>query len=156
MTVLRRHLADDLKAAVKADDTCRAATLRLIIATLEDRDAAARGRGDEAEIDDAAVLDMLAGMVRQRRDSIVAYRADGRDDLAAREAEEIGHIERYMPTPLDAAEVAQAVAEVIAETGARSLKDVGRAMAVLKRRYTGRMDFAAASHLVRDRLAGGV
>ena len=155
MTALRRRFADDLKTAVKARDSCRAATLRLILATLEDRDAAARSQGGEAGLGDEAILDMLATMVNQRRESIAAYRSGGRFDLAAREAEEIGQIEAYMPRPLNESETARAIAEAIAETDAGSLKDMGRAMAALKNRYAGRMDFAAASRTVRTRLAGG-
>lgn len=162
MTPLRRRFSDDLKAAEKAEDACRAETLRLILATLADRDAqgAARGGGDGGErigagADDAGILDMLATMVRRRRDSIAEYERRGRRDLAAREAEEIAHIERYMPRPLDNAEIGRAVAAAIAESRAASLRDAGRAMAALKARYAGRMDFAAASRMVKTRLAGG-
>ena len=162
MTPLRRRFSDDLKAAETADDACRAETLRLILATLADRDAqgAARGGEDRGErigagADDAGILGMLATMVRRRRDSIAEYERRGRRDLAAREAEEIAHIERYMPRPLDNAEIGLAVAAAIAESRAASLRDAGRAMAALKARYAGRMDFAAASRMVKTRLAGG-
>ena len=166
MTVLRTNLAGDLKravetaesgntAAARADAAVRAATLRLILAALDDRDAAARDAGAEEEIGDAEILDMLSGMVRQRRDSEAIYRREGSDGLAAREAAEIRHIERYLPQPLDESETARAIAEAIADSGARSLKDAGRAMAALKKRHAGRMDFAAASRLVKRRLAGG-
>ena len=151
MTPLRRRFADDLETAEKAGEACRVATLRLILATLADRDA----RGVDAEIGDAGILDMLARMVRQRRDSVAEYERRGRRDLAAREAEEIAHIERYMPRPLDEAEIGRAVADAIAESRAASLRDAGRAMAALKARYAGRMDFAAASRMVKTRLAGG-
>lgn len=166
MTALRAQLAADLKDALekaengkteaeRADSAVRAATLRLILAALEDRDAAAREAGAEDDVADPEILDMLSGMVRQRRDSEAIYRREGRDDLAAREAVEIRHIERHLPQPLDESETARAIAEAIADSGARSLKDAGRAMAALKQRYAGRMDFAAASRLVKRRLAGG-
>ncbi len=155
MTTLRRRFADDIKAATEARDNCRVATLRLVLATLKDRDTAARGNGGDGEIGDAEILDMLARMVRQRCDSVADYRADGRPDLAAREAEEIGHLEHYLPRRLDESETMRAIAEAIAETGAESLKDIGRAMTALKRRYAGRMDFAAANRLMKIRLAGG-
>ena len=155
MTALRKRFSDDLKTAMKARDSCRVATLRLILATLKDRDIAARERGIEDGIGDAETLDMLARMVRQRRESAAAYRAGGRPELAAREEEEIGHIEGYMPRPLDESETDRAIAEAIADAGAESLRDMGRAMAALKARYAGRMDFAAASRAVKARLAGG-
>ena len=165
MTPLRRRFSDDLKAAEKAGDACRAETLRLILATLADRDAQGAARDGEdreepearigAATDDAGILDMLATMVRRRRDSVAEYERRGRRDLAAREAEEIAHIERYMPRPLDNAEIGRAVADAIAESRAASLRDAGRAMAALKARYAGRMDFAAASRMVKTRLAGG-
>ena len=153
MSGLRRRFSDDLRSAVNGGDSCRAATLRLILATLDDRDGAARDAGEEEGLGDAAILDMLAWMVRQRRDSAAVYRARGRRDLAAREAEEIGCIEAYLPPPLDESETDRAIAEAIAESGAGSLKDMGRAMAALKARYAGRMDFSAASRAVRTRLA---
>ena len=155
MTILRRRFSDDLRAAEKAEEPCRAATLRLILAALENRDGAARDAGREGGIGDEAIREMLARMVAQRRESIVTYRRGGRADLAAREAEEIGHIQRYLPRQLDDSETDRAVSEAIAETDAGSLRDTGRTMAALKRRYAGRMDFAAASQMVRSRLAGG-
>ena len=152
--MLRTRFADDLKSAMKAQDTCRVATLRLILATLKDRDIAARGERGENSIDDEQILEMLAKMVRQRRESGALYEQSGRADLASREAEEIGIIEEYMPTPLDDAETEAAVRAVLVEVEARTIKDMGRAMAALKAAYAGRMDFAKASALVRQVLAG--
>lgn len=154
MSELRVQFSADLKEAMKAKDECRVATLRLILATLKDRDIAVRAEGNDEGIDDDLILDMLAKMVRQRRDSVEIYRQGGRDDLAEQEAEEIAVIEAYMPKPLDEAETATAVADALAEVGASSLKDVGRVMAALKERYPGRMDFARASALAKQRLAG--
>lgn len=161
MIALRKRFAADLEEALeraasgktgaaRAAAAASAAALRLILAALDDRDA-----GTEEGVGDPEILDMLAGMVSQRRDSAAIYRRDGRDDLAAREAAEIDCIESYLPAPLDESETARAIAEAIADSGARSLKDAGRAMAVLRKRHAGRMDFAAASRLVKRRLAGG-
>lgn len=166
MIALRKRFAVDLKGALeqaasgkskaaRADAAARAAALRLILAALEDRDAAARGAGAEDGVGDPEILHMLSGMVSQRRDSAAIYRREGRDDLAAREAAEIDCIGTYLPAPLDESETARAIAEAIADSGARSLKDAGRAMAALRKRHAGRMDFAAASRLVKRRLAGG-
>jgi uncharacterized protein YqeY len=154
MTMLRPRFAEDLKAAMKAQDKLRMATLRLIVATLKDRDIAARDEGNEEGIGEDRILDMLAKMIRQRRESIDLYEQAGREDLARQEADEIAVIEGYMPKPLDEAETAEAVRETIAEVGATSVKDMGRTMAALKANYAGRMDFAKASALAREALAG--
>jgi uncharacterized protein YqeY len=153
--MFRTRFADDLKSAMKAQDTCRVATLRLILATLKDRDIAVRGDGEQDSVSDEDILEMLAKMVRQRRESVTLYEQSGRDDLAAREAEEISIIEEYMPTPLDAAETEAAVREALAKVDAKSVKDMGRAMAALKADYAGRMDFGKASGLVKQILTGG-
>ena len=153
--MLRRRFADDLKTAMKARDSCRVATLRLILATLKDRDIAARGEGSDDGIGDDQLLDMLVKMVRQRRESVTIYEDAGRSELAAREAEEIAIIEDYMPTPLDEAETEAAVRAVIDELGATSIKDMGRTMAALKKNYAGRMDTARAGGLVKTILIGG-
>ena len=153
MTELRSRFANDLKTAMKAKDRCRTATLRLILATLKDRDIAARGDGVEGGIDKGRILEMLDKMVHQRRESIAFYEQAGRDELARQEAEEIVVIEAYMPKPLDAEETARAVRETIAGLEATSVKDMGRTMAALKASYAGRMDFAKASALVKESLA---
>lgn len=153
--MLRTRFTDDLKSAMKAKDKCRVATLRLVMATLKDRDIAARGDGGNDGIGDDQILDMLGKMVRQRRESVTIYEAAGRTELAEREAEEISVIEDYMPRPLDQAETESAVRDVIAELGATSIKDMGRTMAALKKKYAGRMDTARASGLVKTILTGG-
>ncbi|MDP6952649.1 MAG: GatB/YqeY domain-containing protein [Alphaproteobacteria bacterium] len=155
MTELRARFAGDLKVAMKAKERCRVATLRLIMATLKDRDIAARSDGNEDGIDEGRILEMLDKMVRQRRDSIALYEQAGRDELARQEAEEVSVIEGYMPKALDEAETAAAVQSVVDELEAGSVKDMGRVMASLKSSYAGRMDFAKASALVKETLAGG-
>jgi len=151
---LRTRFADDLKHAMKARDECRTATLRLILATLKDRDIASRGEGRDDGLGEDEVLEMLAKMIRQRRESAKVYDDAGRKDLAEQERSEIAVIESYMPKPLDAAEAEAAVRVVLGEIGATSVKDIGRTMAALKERYAGRMDFAKASAQVRRILAG--
>jgi hypothetical protein len=152
--MLRTRFADDLKSAMKAKEKCRVATLRLILAALKDRDIAARGDGSDG-IGDSEVLEMLAKMVRQRREAVTIYEEAGRTELAAREAEEIAVIEDYTPKPLDDAATEEAVRAVIADVGATTIKDMGRTMAALKEGYAGRMDMAAASGLVKTALTGG-
>ncbi len=138
---------------MKAKDSCKVSTLRLILAAVKDRDVAARTAGQADGIDDDQILELLAKMIRQRRESIRLYEEGGRIDLAEREAEEIKVIESFMPRQLDDDEIAQAVAEAIKEVEATGLKDMGRTMAALKERYAGRMDFAKASALVKKALA---
>ena len=138
---------------MKARDSCKVSTLRLILAAVKDRDVAARATGNADGIDDAQILELLAKMIRQRRESIKLYEEGGRIDLAEREAEEIGVIESFMPRQLDDDEIAAAVEEAIAGVEATGLKDMGRVMAALKERYAGRMDFAKASALVKKSLS---
>ena len=150
--MLRRRLNEALKEAMKSQEQVAVATLRLILAALKDRDIAARGKGTSDGIGDDQILEMLQKMVRQRHDSIEMYEKGGREDLSQREAAEIEVIERFLPKPLDDSETTAAVRSVIDELGAGSIKEMGRVMGELKRRYPGRMDFAKASSLVKDAL----
>ena len=149
---MRERLSDELKAAMKAKDTRVVATVRLILAALKDRDIAARGKGNADGIDESEILQMLQTMVKQRRDSIELYEKGGRLDLAQQEAEEIEIIRRFMPAQMSEEEVAGAVADLVAELEASSLKDMGRTMAALRERYAGQMDFAKASAIVKKQL----
>ena len=151
--MLRARLNDDLKNALKAKDQLAVATLRLILAALKDRDIAARGKGNSDGVKDDDILELLQKMVRQRRDSIEAYRNGGRQDLAEREAAEIEVIKRFLPEELDEAAVQSAIEQTIAELQASSVKDMGKVIGTLKERYAGRMDFGKASQLVKQRLA---
>lgn len=151
--MLRNELNDALKNALRNKDQRCLATIRLILAALKDRDICARGRGNTEGVDDAEILDMLQSMIKQRRDSISMYEQGGRCELAEREQEEIDVIRRFMPEQLGEDDVRGAVTEIIAELEASSLKDMGRVMASLKERYSGRMDFSQASAVVKDNLA---
>jgi uncharacterized protein YqeY len=150
--MLRRQLEDALKHAMKAREPCRVATIRLILAALKDREIAERGKGN-GELDDRAILAMLQTMIRQRRESIELYERGGRVDLAQREAEEIAVIHTFMPPAIEGEDLVSAVRGVVDELNARTIKDMGRTMACLKSKYSGRMDFAKASGLVRELLA---
>lgn len=151
--MLRRQFDDALRTALKARQTCRVATVRLILAALKDRDIAARGRGNGASLSDGEILALLQTMIRQRRESIEQYERGGRVDLAQREAEEIAVIESFLPPALEGDDLASAVRGVVKDIDARTIKDIGRTMACLKEKYAGRMDFAKASGLVREMLA---
>ena len=150
--MLRTRLKDALTSAMKAKDDITVATLRLILAALKDRDIAARSKGNFSGIDDSATLEMLQSMIRQRQESIVLYRAAGRDDLVERESREIEIISEFLPAQLGEEEMLAAIRETISEIGATNLKDMGRTMGMLKERFAGQMDFARASAIVKEQL----
>ncbi|SDE46853.1 GatB/YqeY domain-containing protein [Limimaricola pyoseonensis] len=149
---LRDKINAALRGAMKAKETERLSTLRLINAAIKDRDIAARGEGEDGLVPDDVVLAILAKMVKQRQDSARAYDEAGRIELAEKERAEIAVIEEFLPRPLSEAETKAAVDEAIAETGADSIRDMGKVMAALKARYAGRMDFARIGPMVRERL----
>jgi uncharacterized protein len=151
--MLRERLKKALKEATLAKDTCATATVRLILAALKDRDIAARGKDGASEISDDEILSLLQTMVKQRRESIEMYVKGGRQDLADREADEIDVIRRFLPEQMGDIAISQAVEGVIGELGAGSLKEMGKVMATLRERYAGRMDFAKASAVAKEKLA---
>lgn len=149
---MRERISAALKDAMKNKEAERLSTLRLINAAIKDKDIALRGEGDEAGVTDAGILAILGRMVKQRQESARVYQEGGRPELAEKELAEIRVIEEFLPRPLSPAEVEAAIAKAMAEVGAESIRDMGKVMAVLKAKYTGRMDFAAAGALVKDRL----
>jgi len=151
--MLRTELNEALKTAMKDKDENTVSTLRLIIAALKDRDIAARSKGNRDGIGDDDILGLLQSMVKQRRESIELYEKGGRMELAQKEAEEIAVIERFLPAQMADGEMATAIAEIVEETGAESIKDMGKVMGALKQRYTGSMDFSKASQMVKEKLA---
>jgi len=150
--MLRSQINDALKAAMKAKESARVSTLRLMTAALKDRDIAARGKGDDGGVPDDDILNMLQTMIRQRRDSVQMFRDGDREELALKEEAEIVVIEEFMPTQLSDDDIAAAAAEVIGEVGAKGIKDMGRVMGVLKERFAGQMDFGKASGAVKKLL----
>ena len=151
--MLRQRLRDALKDAMKRRAELEVATLRLILAAIKDRDIAARGKGQAEGIDDDELMRLFQTMVKQRREAIALYEQGGRLELAERERDEIGVIETYLPAQLDDDEIEAAVKQMIDETGAASLKEMGATMAELRRRFAGRMDFAKASGMVKRQLS---
>ncbi|MDR9393446.1 MAG: GatB/YqeY domain-containing protein [Roseovarius sp.] len=150
---LRDRVNGALKQAMRDKDTARLATLRLINAAIKDQDIAARGGDGEDGVSDSDIMAILGKMTKQRQESVRAYEEGGRLDLAERERDEIAVIEEFLPRQLDPAEVETAVDEVIAETGATSIRDMGKVMGRLKEKYTGQMDFGAVGPRVKDRLS---
>jgi hypothetical protein len=149
---MREKITQDLKVAMKAGDRATVDALRLINAALKDKDIEARGSGKTLSEDD--ILALLQKMIKSRQESLEIYEKAGRTDLADKEKSEIAVISRYLPQQLSEAEVAEAVKAAIAEAGATSIKDMGKVVAALKAKYTGRMDFGKASAAVKAALSG--
>lgn len=137
---------------MKSKDARAVSTLRLILAAIKDRDIVARGKGNSDGIGESEILQVLQTMIRQRQESIKLYEQGGRLELAQQEAEEIAIIEEFLPAQLDEAAVADAIRGVISEVGAKGIKDMGKAMGVLRERYAGQMDFGKASAALKERL----
>ena len=152
--MLRDKLNEALKEAMRARDMATVGAVRLIIAKLKEVDIAARTEANREGVGDDRILSMLQSMIKQRNESVVLYEKGGRPELADKEKAEIAVIERFLPQQMDEAAVAAAVAEAMASTGAKTVKDMGGVMAALKSKYTGQMDFAKASAAVKKALAG--
>jgi len=151
--MLRTRLTDALKQAMKARDERATSTLRLILAALKDRDIGARGKGTAEGISDDDILALLQTMIKQRKEAIQLYEQGGRLELAQQEQDEIKIIEGFLPRQLNEDETKSAVEAALKELGCCGIKDMGRAMALLKQRYAGQMDFARASGMVRQQLS---
>jgi uncharacterized protein YqeY len=151
--MLRDDINNALKNAMKARDERRVSTLRLVNSTLKNADIEARGQG-KAQLGDDEILSVLQKMIKQRQESITLYEQGGRNELAQQERDEITIISAYLPQQLSDEEMRAAIAQAITETGAASMKDMGKVIGALKGRYTGRMDFGKASPLVKQMLQG--
>lgn len=150
--MLREKINEAVKEAMKAKDSARLGTLRMVNSAIKNADIEARtGKGPLSDDD---LLAVLQKMVKQRQESVEMYAKSGRDELAAAERAEIGVIQGFMPQQLSDDEVRTAVAAAIAETGAAGVKDMGKVIGALKAKYTGRMDFGKASAAVKAALAG--
>jgi uncharacterized protein YqeY len=153
MTSLRERFMPDMKEAMKAGEKEKVAAIRLIIAALKEKDIEARGAG-KGEATDEEVLGLLQKMIKQRQESIAIYEANGRPELAAGEKAEVDVIAGYLPKQMSEEEVQAAIAAAVAESGAASVKDMGKVIAILRAKFAGQMDFGKASGLVKAALAG--
>jgi len=149
--VLRDKINNALKVAMKAGDTRRVSTLRLVNAEILKRETSAAER---LKLTEPEILDVMGKMIKQCQESLDIYEKAGRTDLAAQTREEIGIISAYLPKQLSDIEAGEAISALIKELGAATLKDMGRTMAALKERFAGRMDFAKASAVVKKVLGG--
>lgn len=153
MSEKRTELTSAMKQALKDKDNLKLSTVRLINAAIQDRDIAARGTGNAEGISDDEILALLQFMIKQRNESIKLYIDGGRQELADREQAEIEVIQKFLPTQLSQEETEKAVDEAIAETGAESIKDMGKVMAILKSKYTGCLDMSKAGPAVKAKLS---
>jgi uncharacterized protein YqeY len=147
---MRDQFNAELKTAMKAGDRRRVDTIRMINAALKDKDIEARGQGKTVSDDD--ILSLLQKLVKSRQESMEIYDKAGRTDLATQEREEIAIITAFLPQPLSDDQMEDAIGKVIADTGAGTIKDMGKVLGALKAQYAGRMDFARASALVKAKL----
>jgi uncharacterized protein YqeY len=150
--MIRDSIKQALVGAMKAGDKPRTGTIRLIQAALKNRDIELRGAASPPD-DDVLVTEVLQKMIKQRRESIDMYEKGGRTELAAAEAAEVAVIEDFLPRQMSDEEIGAAIDALVAETGAASLKDMGRVMALLKERHAGQLDMSKASAAVKARLA---
>ena len=150
---LREQINDSVKEAMKAKDAKRLGTLRLINAAIKDRDIAARTADSRDLLGDDEILGLLAKMIKQREDSVAAFDAGNRPEMAQAERDEIALIREFMPKQMSAEEQRAAIQQAITDVGATSMKDMGKIMAALKERHAGQMDFGKASGMVKAALA---
>ena len=151
---MRERLTQALKEAMRAGDKRRISTVRLMSAALKDKDIEARGAG-KGQASDEDILGLLQKMIKQRQESADIYDKAGRGELATQEREEIAIINTFLPAQMDEAEMRAAITSAIAETGAKSMKEMGKVVGALKAKYAGRMDFGKASALVKGQLGQG-
>ena len=148
---MRERFTSDLKDAMRAGEKLRVSTIRLITSAIKSADIEARPAGKDP-ISDPDIMNVLAKMVKQRRDSADQFAKGGRADLADKELAEIAIIEGYLPRQMDEASARAAIAKVIADTGAAGPKDMGKVMGALKAQFAGQMDLGKAGALVKDLL----
>jgi uncharacterized protein YqeY len=151
--MLRDDINNAVKEAMKAKDERKLSTLRMVNSTIKNADIEARGHG-QPPLSDEALLGVLQKMIKQRQEAAELYEKGGRAELASQEREEIAVISAYLPKQMSEDAVKQAIFAAIAETGAAGMKDMGKVISALKAKYTGQMDFAKASGLVKAQLTG--
>lgn len=151
---LKLRITDDMKAAMRARETARLGTIRLLLAAIKQKEVDERIELDDAALGDPIIGSIVEKLIKQRKDSISQFQAAGRDDLVTAEQAELVVLQAYLPEQLSAAEVEAAVVAAIAESGAASAKDIGKVMGLLKPRLAGRADMGQVSALIKARLAG--
>ena len=144
---LKDRLTEDMKTAMRAADKERLGTVRLALAAIKQREV-----DERVNLDDAQILGVLEKMIKQRREAIVQFQSGGRADLVAKETAEIAVLQQYLPAQMEEAEIDALIAEAIQSTGAASIKDMGKVMAVVKPKAQGRTDMGAVSARIKQKL----
>jgi hypothetical protein len=146
---LKARITEDMKSAMRAKDAVRLGTIRLLTAAIKQREV-----DERIDLDDVQVIEVIEKMLKQRRDSISQYDAANRQDLADVERQEVVVLQTYLPQPLTEAEIAALLDQVVADSGAAGIKDMGKVMAALRPLVVGRADMAKISGLIKARLGG--
>tara|TARA_B100001564_G_scaffold151960_1_gene127719 strand:+ start:71 stop:544 length:474 start_codon:yes stop_codon:yes gene_type:complete len=154
--MLLDSIKNDLKIAMKAKDTLKISTLRMITSSIKNMEISNRGSSSEDSpndsLGDSEIIQLLSKMIKQRKESAEIYSKSNRNDLEKKENDEIEIIEQYMPSQIDDEKVNELIDQVINETGSSSIRDMGKVMSVLKEKYSGQMDFGKASSIVKEKL----
>jgi hypothetical protein len=149
LATLKETITDDMKAAMRSGEKERLGVIRMITAAIKQREV-----DERIMLDDAQVLSVLEKMIKQRKESLEAFKAGNRQDLADKESSEITVLQNYMPSQLSGAEVDALIAEAVAATGATSIKDMGKVMGIIKSKAAGRADMAAVGAKIKAKLGG--
>ena len=154
--MLLDSIKKDLKIAMKAKDTLKISTLRMITSSIKNLEISNRASLSEESLEDflsdSEIIQLLSKMIKQRKESAEIYSKSNRNDLEKKENDEIEIIEQYMPSQINDDEIDKLINEIIDETGSSSIKDMGRVMTILKEKYSGQMDFGKASLIVKEKL----
>ena len=154
--MLLDSIKNDLKIAMKAKDTLKISTLRMITSSIKNMEISNRGSSNEDSpndsLGDSEIIQLLSKMIKQRKESAEIYSKSNRNDLEKKENDEIEIIEQYMPSQINDDEIDKLISEIIDETGSSNIKDMGRVMTILKEKYSGQMDFGKASLIVKEKL----
>ena len=154
--MLLDSIKNDLKIAMKAKDTLKISTLRMITSSIKNMEISNRGSSNEDSsndsLGDSEIIQLLSKMIKQRKESAEIYNKSNRNDLEKKENDEIEIIEQYMPSQIDDEKVNALIDQVINETGSSNIRDMGKVMSVLKEKYSGQMDFGKASSIVKEKL----
>ena len=146
---LKERISDDMKAAMRAKESERLGTIRMLQAAIKQREV-----DERITLDDGQILSVIEKMLKTRKESVDQFKTAGRDDLVAKETSEIAQLQAYLPAQLSASELEAVIAAAVSSTGATSIKDMGKVMAIVKQQAAGRADMTAVSALIKAKLGG--
>jgi len=146
---LKERISDDMKAAMRAKESERLGTIRMLQAAIKQREV-----DERITLDDGQILSVIEKMLKTRKESVDQFKTAGRDDLVAKETSEIAQLQAYLPAQFSASELEAVIAAAVSSTGATSIKDMGKVMAIVKQQAAGRADMTAVSALIKAKLGG--